>query len=183
MTNARKLNVALSIDNSLYQEMQRQAEQSGSSLNALANQVLDQYVSVYRILEAEKCISIQGHTLLLLLDFCDEEKFSAIITQFLIDNIEFIQTPDRHNVMLGDILAFLQEYGILLGWYSYIESRMDSEGNANLVLGHSHGQKWSRILGTSISSLVEKWLYHSSTLLASPNRITIKIVLSTKSSH
>lgn len=175
MRNDHKLNVALSIERSLYQEMQRQAEQSGTSLNALANQVLDQYVSLYRILEAEKCISIQGHTLLFLLDSCTEQDFSAVITHFLMENIHFMQTTDQRRMQLGDVLDFLQQYGSLLGWYSYFESRLDAGGNANLMFSHSHGQKWSRILGTGISNLVETMLYCSGNFIAGPNRVTIRI--------
>lgn len=155
--------------------MQRQAEQSGTSLNALANQVLDQHVSFYRTLEAEKCLSIQGHTLLFLLDSCAEQDFSTVITHFLIENIHFMQTTEQRKMQLRDILDFLQQYGSLLGWYSSFESRLDAEGNANLMFGHSHGQKWSRILGTGISNLVETMLYSSGTFIEGPNRVTIRI--------
>jgi hypothetical protein len=177
MPEDRKSNVALSIDRAIYSEMQRQAEQAGISLNAILNQVLDQYVSVYRILDVERCLSIQGQAFSFLLEICDESQFSNIISQFLLDNIRLIHKIGERSFTLEDMLRFFAEYGPLLGWYTHFEHHKDSEGYTNLMFGHNHGSKWSNILGIATSKLAENSLNLPAKYLPSPNLVTVKILL------
>ncbi len=176
MPETRKSNLALSIDKAVYLEMQREADLSGISLNTLVNQVLNQYVSVYRVLDAEKCMSVPGSAFSFLLEICDESQFSEIVKRFLFDTILLIQRADERTITLEEIVEFFEGYGSLLGWYTHFEHYKDSDGYTNLVFGHNHDSKWSKVIGIAVSDLIEKLFHLSGRYLPSPSLVTVKIL-------
>lgn len=179
--NARKVTkkttVSLAIDSNVLSSIKEEAKSQGTSLNSRINSILEKYVSFYKHTEElEPCI-IAYNQFAKMLDLMDEEKLTEIIA---IDGVAHALSALEHNrvpATMDMLIEYLFKTGIrYTGAYSSFHYYLNEDRQLCLVFGHKFGLKWSKIIATAISRIIELTLEYPLERKVLPYTVELKVL-------
>lgn len=154
-----RLNVTLSLDITLFNELKRESELSNGSINSKINTILTKHVRFYRIMEEIGRDVIPQEVFDSMLGIMDEEKLCKIMENHINTTIYSIFTHNGIPLSLDNIEShFFQQFGLWSGMYSAFHSYTDLDKTISLTFEHKHGIKWSRALGRMFSAAIKNFL-------------------------
>ena len=170
-----KSNLTLSIDNHLLEEIKKDTERQGISVNSKVNSILAKYVSFYRITEEMECSIIPSKLWILMLDLMDEEKLLNILNTEGISALYSIFLNNNIPLTLENFIKHCcQEIFLWSGMYSSFR-RFDGSKEFTLIFEHKYGIKWSRILSTNFTNFLRIVLDRKAESQILPNTVRITI--------
>jgi hypothetical protein len=171
-----KVNITISVDGQIADEIRQYAEKQKLSTNSLLNKVLKEYVMFGKYFQDHIPVVISPEIFSYLVGEVDEKiwvkSWEIALGQvtpevFAMHNLE----PNLDNLvryLLGDI-------GPRVGIFDKLTFSENEAKNYKLVMVHKYGIKWSRVLATSFSNMFVKAFPVKVTTQVSTNAITIKI--------
>jgi hypothetical protein len=154
--DSRKTTITLALNSEILAIMRGEAELEGSSLNSRINAVLEKYATFYKYMEMlESCI-IPYNQFAKMLELMDEKALTEIITNdgnaHAMSALKQNKLPITLTTVIENIFKTGARYS---GAYKSFHHYADTEGYECLVFDHKYGMKWSRIIATGFSRLIE----------------------------
>ena len=154
-----RLNVTLSLDTGLFNELKRESDMSSASVNSRINIILARHVHFYKIMDEIGRNMIPHNVFASMLEIMDEDKLCSIMENQSIPIIYSIFTHSGITLSLDNIEEhFFQQAGLWSGMYSAFHSHIEPDKTINLTFEHKYGTKWSRALGRMFSSIIKNLL-------------------------
>ncbi|MEJ2114161.1 MAG: hypothetical protein P8X62_10890 [Flavobacteriaceae bacterium] len=137
--------------------IREEAKKQGVSMNSLINQIIEKYVTTYRLIESFPCLIIPCEMVKGWLDGMAEDFIfgeGAIAGSFVPKHGLFLNkmTPNLENVLF----AMEKRVGQHSNWFQL--QRYKANGKLNLLLRHNLGKKWSIFLNAYYTTLFEELL-------------------------
>ena len=171
----KKTTITLSIDTNVLNAIREEADSTGISLNSRINLVLEKYVSFYKQAEKlESCI-LPYNQFAKMLNLMDERSLAEIIST---DGNAHVISAMQHNglPMNMDSLIGLFKTGLrYTGAYSSFHHYVDENGQLCLVFDHKFGLKWSNVLATATSNLVDLALHCPTETKILPYTVLVRV--------
>ena len=152
-----KTNITLSVENEVINNIKQEAEIGNTSVSAKVNRILNDYVLFGKYFAEKRPVMFTPPIFRYFLDKVDEKiwldawtiSLSEITPQvFAMHNVDF--TLDNViNYMFGDI-------GMRIGTFDRFTCDSNSIDSRKLVMEHKYGIKWSKILSSAFSNMLEK---------------------------
>jgi hypothetical protein len=176
--NKKKINVTLSLDDALVQELRKESKQLNQSLNVRINAILQKHVKFYRMAELDGAAVIHPTLLQYFVQEIDESKFTAHWKDIGLKFIEGYFAENKIPFTFDNFVKyFLEELAIYAGIFKKVSRYVDEQdGKQCLFLVHGNDSKFSRIMGTVFSYQIEKLLNVHTKLRIFPSAVEIKIV-------
>lgn len=176
-SSVKKTTVNLFVDSNILDDIRKEAQNEGISLNAKVNDILATYSLFYKYIKEQDGVFVTGRGYQFILDSIDENKFidsykavtNDLATSMLIErNVPFT---------LDNIIKYLIE-GVAKnsGSFKKFVRFKDEKGFTCLLFRHNYGDKWSKILGTGMCYLLEYILKCHTHLTLLPNSALIRII-------
>jgi len=170
-----KTNLTLSVDHAILDEIKKDSERQGLSINAKVSSVLNKYVLFYRIIEDQECSVIPSRLWGPMVQMVDEEKMLDLINNEGIGAIYSIFLNNNVPMTLDTFIKHCFEE-ICLWSGLYHSFRMFREGGQLiLVFEHKYGIKWSRIIGNAFTNMIRIMLNHRADSQVLPNTVRITV--------
>lgn len=154
--------------------LREEAEELGTSVNGLMNQILDKYVKADRYFDTGQLIIISPETMNnILANLTLEEAYQTGVKSGE-------TTPKNRLLMRGkpvnrqNITWFMEEIlGKINGWFMC--SRHEQEDHTLFLLRNSYGEKWSKFLAGYISSMIKSSLGMEIDIETTDRSLTFKL--------
>ena len=130
-----------------------------TSLNAEINSILAKYVRFYKHTAKTGCTIIPPNVYSFCLDAIDEEKMIEVIKKYGYDSYGSLFSHSNIPMTRENLIRIcFEEVAIWSGACSFFDQRLDEQGNTWLVFDHRYGIKWSRILASAYSEMIQQTL-------------------------
>ncbi len=170
-----KANLTLSIDNSLLEEIKKEAERNGTSINSRVNAILTKYVKFYKMTEELESSVIPAKIWISMLDLMDENGLKDVLNNEGVGTIYSIFLNNNVSMTLDNFVKYCcQEICLWAGMYSSFRNFKEN-GHVTLVFEHKFGVKWSRVLGETFSNFIRIMLSRPTEFEILPNTVRIKV--------
>lgn len=171
-----KSNITLSIGNTIFDEIKKDAEFQGMSINSKVNQILAKHVLFYRLVEENESSIISSSIWDSIIELIDEEKIKKIMNEEGMSHIYSMFVNNNIPVSIDNFVKYsLSEIGIWSGMYSSFREFKEKNGNRVLIFDHRFGIKWSRVLEQIFSNTIRTMLNLPTETEILPT--TVKIVI------
>lgn len=172
-----RLNVTLSLDTELFNELKKESDIQSTSVNARINAILAKHVQFYRIMDELDRNIIPQNVFAAMLEIMDEEELCKIMKNKSVSSLYSICAHNGIPLTLDNIQKYLfQQIGLWTGMFSAFHSYIDRDKTINLTFEHRYGIKWSRALGRTFSVMLENMLSVKISCEIMGNTIRIKIL-------
>ena len=172
----KKTNITLAVDSSVVEELKKDAELFGVSLNAKIGTILSKHVVFYRHTEKQECSIIPSTVWGTIVDLVEEEKLSKILEQET-SSLYAILLHNNIPMTLESCIKYCFE-GICLWSGMYCSFRTYKEDSKiAMVFEHKFGIKWSKALGVAFSNLIAMMHPWQVEFEAYTNTLKITVVL------
>lgn len=170
-----KTNITISIDGQIGKEIKQIAKKQGQSTNAIVNKVLKDYVMFGKYFQDHTPIVMSPDVFSLFLKEVDEKillktwdfVFEQVVIQvFAMHNLEHT-LENLLNHLLADICT-------RVGVFSKFTCHKSKTGY-KLIMEHEYDDKWSRVLGSSLSKSLEKSFDTKVSFQAMPNTLSMDV--------
>jgi hypothetical protein len=174
---AKRTTVNLFVDSNVLEDIRKDAQNDGVSLNARINDILTSYSLLYKYNKEQEAVFITGKSQRFFLDNIDENKFINHYIEVTADLATSMLLERNVPFTLDNVVKYLIE-GVAKysGSFKKFTLFKDEEGYTCLLFRHNYGDKWSRILGTGMCHLLEYILKCHTNLLLLSNSALIKIL-------
>lgn len=150
---SKKTNVTLSVDSQIVEELKKDADLFGISLNTRISGILSKHVTFYRHTERQECSIIPSTIWGTIVEIVDEEKLGKILEQ-KIDSLYTILLHNNKPLTLQGCIKYCFE-GICLWSGMYCSVRTFEEKSVtSVIFEHKFGLKWSKALGDAFVRLI-----------------------------
>lgn len=176
-SSSKKSTVTLAIDKLTLDIIRKDSEDLGLSVNSKINKILSRYAYFSKYIEFQYPVTITSRNLQFILDNVDESILAKIFQTIIIHLIPPVLYEKGVSSSLDDWMTHLCK-GILLnaGMIQKFSSYKDQDGHQCMVFTHTHGIKWSRIFGMTLSQLLRQFMdYHSEPTIL-PSSLKLKIL-------
>lgn len=147
--NNKKANITLSLDDSIIQELRKEAKESQQSLNVKINAILRKRVNFWQMTERQRCAILLPASHQFMINEIDETRHIEELKRLGADEISAVLTQTGAPRTLDHIIDFI--FGTLCVYGGSIRSisryTEQQEGKTCLYFLHDYDLKWSRILG------------------------------------
>lgn len=151
-----RLNVTLSIDTILFNELKKESNTYGTSVNSQISTILSKHVRFHKIMDEVGQSVISQNAFASMLEIMDEEKLCKIMEN---QNASSIYPIFTHNgiplTLENTVRYFFEQFGLWAGMYSACHCYTDSRRIVNLTFEHRYGLKWSKVLGRMFCSMIK----------------------------
>jgi len=172
----KRSKISLSLDYPILEEIRKDAETQGISINASINTILTKYAIFYRYSEEHESIVILDSIVPDYLDMIDEKEFLKLLNQFAIEIMPAIFRQNDILMSLDNVIKYcFQNIALWAGMYTSFRHFKDSSQKLHLVFEHKYGAKWSRIIGDSFCYFIETMLSYPTKLQILQNSVIIKV--------
>jgi len=171
-----KTNLTLSIDNHILNEIKKDSERQGISINAKVNAIMSKYVSFYRLVEELECCTVPSKLWGQMVDYVEEEKLFNLFNNEEIGAIYSIFLNNNVPMTLDNFIKYcFEEICLWSGMYSSFRVFREN-GTITLIFEHKYGPKWSELLSSTFTNLIRIMLNHKteSQMLQNTVRITVQ---------
>ena len=173
-----RVNLTLSIDQNVIDEIKRDSERQGLSVNAKVNTIMTKYVSFYRLIEEQECSIIPSKLWGQMVDAIEEEKLLNLLNGEGVGAIYSIFLNNNIPMTLDNFIKYcFQEICLWSGMYSSFRVFNES-GQVTLVFEHKYGPKWSRLISNTFTMMIRTMLNRKAESQVLPN--TVKIIIQQK---
>lgn len=175
----RKINITLSIDEPIIQELRREAKESGQSLNTRINAILRKHVNFYYpVIELNGAAIIHPSLVQFMIGEMDESKFIDHWKNTGTNLINSLFVQKHIPATFDNFVRFAIEEqalgaGVIRNVLRYVDEK---DGRKCLFLLHGYDEKWSRIIGAAYSYHIEELLHYHTALRIFPNGVEIKVI-------
>lgn len=172
-----KSNITISTDSKIFEEIKKDAEIQGISLNAKINAILTKYIAFYRYVEESEGVIFPHNFLKEITKLTDEDKLIKVLYET--GGMETVPAILAHNnipITLDSLIKNLFE-GISLwaGAYSKCRNYTDKQGCRCIVFEHDFGVKYSRVLGQVLANFITNTIGYHVSVKALPITIILRI--------
>lgn len=152
-TRPKKTNVTLAVDSQIVDELKKDADLFGISLNTKIGSILSKHVTFYRHTERQECSVVPSTVWGTIVEIVEEEKLAKILEQET-SSLYTILLHNKTPMTLQSCIKYCFE-GICLwsGMYCSIRT-FEEESQITLIFEHKFGLKWSKALGEAFVRLV-----------------------------
>jgi hypothetical protein len=156
---SKKTTINLFIDENIVGELKKEADYGGISLNAKVSSILTKHVDFYRHAEALEAVTWSPKVFSSFLELMDEDRVIEILTNYGMEAVESLFSHTNKPISLYTWIKYAYE-GVAkwTGQFSFFIHYVDNERYINLVMDHKYGMKWSRILASFHSKILQKLL-------------------------
>ncbi len=170
-----KSNITISVDNSIFDEIKKDAQNNGLSINAHLSDILQQHIVFYRHVREQGGVILPQKVCAEMINLIDEDKLRHLIDESGGDDVASIFEQNGISFTIDNLIKYLFErISLWAGAYSVF--RYHKEGsNIELVFEHKLGIKWSKTLGYVFSRFIHKTTGCTAIFKASFTTITIKV--------
>lgn len=171
-----KTNLTLSIDNHTLNEIKKDSERQGLSVNAKVNAIMSKYVSFYRLIEELEFSIVPSKLWGPMVDSVEEEKLFNLFNNEGIGAIYSIFLNNNVPMTLDNFIKYcFEETCLWAGMYSSFRVFKEN-GQITLIFEHKYGPKWSKLLSNTFTTLIRIMLNHKaeSQMLQNTVRITVQ---------
>jgi|SRR5919112_3553700 hypothetical protein len=174
---AKKTTVNLFVDSNVLEDIRKDAQNDGASLNARINDILTSYSLLYKYNKEQDAVFITGKTHRFFLDSIDENKLIDHYIEVTSDLAASMLIERNVPFTLDNFIRYIIE-GVAKnsGSYKKFAHFKDEDGHTCLLFRHNFGDKWSKILGTGMCYLLEHLVKCHTNLRLLPNSALIKIL-------
>ncbi len=173
----RKVNVTIAIDDSIINEIRKEANESGQSLNTRINAILRKHTNFYRMVEVNGGVILHPKLAQFMVDEIDEAKFTDIYKKIGNYSIESLFVTKGIPITFENFCKFyFEELAVYAGAIKSVSRLIDVDGKTYLYFIHNYDWKWSRILSAVFSSHIEDLLHYHTISKPFQNGMTIKIL-------
>lgn len=170
-----KTNLTLSIDQNVLDEIKKDSDRQGLSVNAKVNSIMTKYVSFYRLVEELECTIIPSKLWGPMVDNVEEEKLFNLFNNEGVGAIYSIFLNNNVPMTLDNFIKYcFQEICLWAGMYSSFRVFKEN-GQITLLFEHKYGPKWSKLLGNTFTTLIKIMLNHKAESQVLPNTVRITV--------
>jgi len=171
-----KSNITLSVDSPILDELRKQAELDGLSVNAKINQILLRYSMFYSQAEKQESVILPQKDFHSILEDISENKLVENLKQNSLDLIPGIFLERGVPLTFDNVIKIVFEMiGRFSGIYSTFTHRKEKDGSTMLVFSHKYDLKWSRVLAATFYHFIKVHLNLDSEYSVMPSTITLKV--------
>ena len=171
-----KSNVTISVDNKIFNEIKKDAENQGLSINALLNTMLTKYVLLYRPAEEQMGFLVPHKFFSGLLEYIPEDNLVELIHTDGFEAIRSVFVQGGISFTIENMITyFFERIALWAGTYYKFRNYYDEDGYLCLAFEHSYGIKWSRAIGSAISTIIKEILNRNAEFKASTKTILIRV--------
>lgn len=176
-SQSKKTTITLALDDNILQEIRKDSENLGLSVNAKINNILTSWVRMYKYHEMEQGMMLTARNFRTLLDNVSEE---VIVNEFQNNALDMIPSffIERNIPMTLDNLVeyAFKAFGLIGGAFQSVNIFTDEEGHKCVALRHRYGIKWSRVLAAGMKPHLSEWLNCPIAEKATPGVVTLVIL-------
>lgn len=149
----KKTNVTLAVDSQIVDELKKEADLFGISLNTKIGGILSKHVTFYRYTEKQECSIVPSTIWGTIVDLVEDKKLDKILEQE-ISSLYTILLQNNTLMTLQNCVKYCFE-GICLwsGMYCSVRT-FEEKTQITLIFEHKFGLKWSRALGEAFVKLI-----------------------------
>jgi hypothetical protein len=149
-----KINITLSINKKIVEELKGDAESRNTSLNSLVNEILSRHVTFYKKIEELEMFIVPPKIFSMMLSKMDESDGVGWLTMAINDIwnslvLEYNMPNDVESFAKFAVGNIARRAGICSS------SRYEYDGSHRIVISHKYGAKWSKILAGAFSASLE----------------------------
>lgn len=171
-----KSNVTISVDNKIFNEIKKDAENQGQSVNALLNTMLTKYVLLYRPAEEQEGFLVPHKFFSGLLEYIPEDKLIELIHNDGFEAIRSVFVQGGISLTMDNMITyFFERIALWAGTYYKFRNYYDDDGCLCLAFEHSYGIKWSRAIGASLCTIIKEILNYNTEYKVSTSTILIRV--------
>lgn len=171
-----KSNVTISVDNKIFNEIKKDAENQGQSINALLNTMLTKYVFLYRPAEEQEGFLVPHKFFSGLLEYIPEDKLIELIHNDGFEAIRSVFVQGGIPFTIENMITyFFERIALWAGTYYKFRNYYDEDGYLCLAFEHSYGIKWSRAIGAALCTIIKEILNHNAENKVSTTTILIRV--------
>lgn len=156
MKGHSKSSITLALDKIILEEIRKDADIQGLSVNAKINSVLSDYVMFDRYYHEKGAVILEPRIFEFLLEAVDESRF---LEMWRLVNSEIVPSIFmRYNIpyTVDNVVKYaFDKIGTRVGILSSVAHFKESDRH-KIVIEHKFGMKWSRILATAYTERLEK---------------------------
>jgi hypothetical protein len=172
----KKPNVTIITDAKTLDEVKTWAKSRGLSMNALINDMLTKNTFFFKYVEEHECMIIPSTIYKNVIDLLPEKTLTDLVYR---TSHEMVQSIFAHNNIMYTIDNMIRFYfdsvGMWSGLYNTFKNYNDM-GTTHLIFEHKYDIKWSRIILSVISDMMEEMLNMSpSKKKILPNTVILQI--------
>ncbi|HUL51718.1 MAG TPA: hypothetical protein VLT10_00425 [Verrucomicrobiae bacterium] len=171
-----KSNITLSIDNQLLEQIKEDSEALGISVNAKINAILSRHISFYKYAEMQKMMIIPPEIFSAMLERVEDEEMIMLLNKVALGTMPSVFAHNNIKPTLENLIKYCFENIFILGGMCTAFRHHAEDGHQVLVLEHQYSEKWSRVVGESLTFFLGEMLKKQVNYNALPNTVTLKIM-------
>ncbi len=176
-TKSKKTTVNLSGDTNMIDELKKESNDKGQSLNAHINSILAKHLSFFRHALNHEVVIIPQDMWSSLLEIMDKKTIVDIMEKNGTPTVISLFNHNNVTFTIGNIIKYcFEEIALLSGCYSSFNHYRNGDGEICLVFNHKFNKKWSEILAEVYSDMIEKMLNQKSSSVISSNTLLLKLM-------
>jgi hypothetical protein len=148
----KKVNLTLSIDSKIFQEIQKKANKKDISINAFTNEILTDFVTFFQHYKALKGVGIPARIFKEMIEGWDEKQMYRWVS--MANNEIWPSLMLRYNIPTNIENFADYSFGNVAckaGLFSNFSQHVDEKGFLCLVFEHEFGTKWSQVISDVFS--------------------------------
>ena len=173
----RKSNITIAVDDTILNEVKKDAKNHGVSVNAEVNNILHKHTVFYRHVNEQDGIILPHAVFAEIVNLIDEDKLMHL--PYEKGGGDYIMAIFAHNNIsytIDNLIKYLFEsIALWAGTYKTFRYRKDGSGEIDLLFEHEYGIKWSKTVGYSFSRLIQSATGCTAIFKASANTVTVKV--------
>ncbi|MEO9295019.1 MAG: hypothetical protein ABI347_05410 [Nitrososphaera sp.] len=174
----KKTNVTIALDDYIFKEIRKEAEDSRQSLNALVSNVLRKHINFYRTAELTGVVIVPPNVFQFFINETDEGQFVKEMTKAGTDLVPSFFAQKGIPLTFENIVKIsFEEVAVRGGVIRSVSKYLDKQdGKTCLFFRHDFNIKWSRILSAAFSYHIEHLLHYHTTSKIFSNSVELKIL-------
>jgi hypothetical protein len=148
---------SLRLPEELSRDLEMVAEEDGTTFNAIASSVLNEYVTWTRKARKSGFVYVTKDFLKLVLDVCDEEKLKGVLSEGKGDVWKDLIMFWYQGVTPESVMKFFEELG-QHSLYLNVSSKIEGTNYA-ITLNHDLGERFSFVLRARVNRLLTQSLH------------------------
>lgn len=172
-----KSNITISVGDKVFEEIKKDAEGRGLSINAHVNDILQRHTVFYRHVSEQGGVIIPQKFYAEVVNLIDEDKLMYLLDEM--GGKEVITSIFAHNGIpftIDNLVKYcFESISLWAGTYSSFRYRRDESNKTELVFEHKFGIKWSKAIGYAFSRFIQNTTGCSATFKALPTTTIVKV--------